>query len=81
MTFLVNLKFSRLDKFDGPIFGVRGRYMRGQAYSGMLIGLHILGTYIRGGEECGICAGGISMGFYGAHFAEHKYSCNHSQNI
>ena len=57
-----------LDKFDGPIFGVRGRYMRGQAYGGMLIGLHIWRTYIRGGEECGVCAGGILMGFYGAQF-------------
>ena len=52
MTFFINLWFSRLDKFDGPIF--ERVHIRegggGGAIFGMLIGLHIWeGAYIRGG--------------------------------
>ena len=50
MTFLVNLMFSRLDKFDGPILGwVVGGVYRGGLIFGMLIDLDIWWTYIRGG--------------------------------
>ena len=49
VTFLVNLMFSRLDKFDGPIFG-RCMYDGGRLILGMLIGLHIWGAYIRRGR-------------------------------
>ena len=52
MTFLVNLTFCRLDKFDGPIFRGGGggwvTYIRGKwLIFGMLIGLHIWGANIQ----------------------------------
>ena len=61
MTFLVNMMFRRLDKFDGPIFGgwLEGAGVRiyGGLIFGMLIGLHVWGhIYIRGG---------VLTGFYG----------------
>ena len=43
--FLVNLMFSRLDKFDKPFFCVCVRIYGGLNF-GMLIGLHVWGTYI-----------------------------------
>ena len=50
--------FRRLDKFDGPIYGVG----RGAVFA-MLIGLHIWGdVYSRGGD---LYTGGTLMGFYG----------------
>ena len=55
--------FRRLDKFDRPIIGRGGTYIRrgwGIKF-GMLIGLHIWGAYIR---EGGLNAGGILTGFY-----------------
>ena len=46
MTFLINLMFSRLRKFDGPIFEVRGDvYMEGGGGGG---GANIRGPYIWG---------------------------------
>ena len=52
VTFLVNLMFSRLDKFNGPMFG--GRRIYGGLIFGILIGLHIWGEYIRGGRINGV---------------------------
>ena len=53
MTFLVNLMFSRLDKFDGPI--IEEAYIQGGGglIFGKLIGLHIWVTYIPGAYICG----------------------------
>ena len=45
VTFLINLMFSRLDKFDGPIF--EGAYIRG-AYIQDNNWVKYLGAYIRG---------------------------------
>ena len=67
MTFLVNLMFSRLDKFDGPI--IEGAYIRGEAYIRdvnwitYLGGWHIFRvlTYAGGGGG-GV---GVLAGFYG----------------
>ena len=52
VTFLVNLMFRRLDKFDGPIFGWGWGWRRGRICGGcifgMFIGLHIWGRIFRG---------------------------------
>ena len=47
MGFLINLMFSRLDKFDGPMFEGAYRPMGrgGGLIFEMLIGLHICGAY------------------------------------
>ena len=46
--FLINLMFSRLEKFDEPIF--KAVYIGGGGLtSGILIGCHIWGVYIQGG--------------------------------
>ena len=51
VTFLVNLIFRRLDKFDGPISGKRGGiYTAGRTFE-IFILLHIWWTYIRGRER------------------------------
>ena len=54
MTFLVNLMFRRLDKFDGPIF--RGSYIRrGEAYIQDINWVsHLWGTFFWGGGGGGI---------------------------
>ena len=55
MTFLVNLMFGRIDKFDGPIFGGRAYMRGGELIFEMLIGLHIWGAnVIYGGRINGI---------------------------
>ena len=41
MTFLINLMFSGLEKFDGPIFEVVYIWRGGGVIFGVLIGLHI----------------------------------------
>ena len=58
MTFLVNLMFSRLDKFDGPIFA--GAYIR-VTYIPDVSWVTYLGTYIQQG---GLYTGGVLTGFY-----------------
>ena len=72
MTFLVNLMFRRLDKFDGFVFGVCGCLWQGEGGGGdegiyggyggglvfrILIGVHILGR--------GLIYGGVLTAFYG----------------
>ena len=58
VTFLVNLMFRRLDKFDGPIFG--GGWGCGHIYGGAYIWDANWFTYLRG-----VYSGGVLTGFYG----------------
>ena len=68
MTFLINLIFSRLEKFDGPIFervyiqvGGGGAYIRDVHWITDLEGVYSRSLYILdAGMECGLL-----MGFYG----------------
>ena len=57
MTFLVNLIFCRLYKFDGPIFG--GRIYRGEAYIQDLNWVTYLGGVLTG--FCGILKTSVAV--------------------
>ena len=75
MTFLTNVMFSRIDKFDGSIF--ERLYIGRGVIFGMLIGLHIWGTYIRGGGRGAHIQEGLLTGFYGTSFYKQHFCKKH----